>query len=155
VNYTLNSAHAAYWSNTNRGFAFTAGTGIYDGTNVTEIAAYQNTLASGLVIFVNSDVTIAIGNSTSSLGFFLVQRTSSTAIAAYQDTTSLAGFGAVNSTALVNLPFFVGGRNDSGALAVPSSDQICMTSYGGSLTGTEETNYRARLRTYLTAVGVP
>jgi hypothetical protein len=56
---------------------------------------------------------------------------------------------------MINLPIYVLGRNNEGVIAGASTDQIAAVSYGGMLTSTQATAFYNRLRTYLSALGVP
>lgn len=61
---------------------------------------------------------------------------------------------AANSVGVDTIPFFICARN-IGAIDNPSQHQIAATHFGGGLTDTDVTNIYNRLRTYMTAVGVP
>lgn len=157
VQYVLNSAHAAIWDNTSRGAVTSIETGIYDGTNIADLfvltAAFGPT---GSATRLNNSGAAGIGGSNvTSQGFVVTQRSNASTLELFFNGSSVGASGAQASSALVSLPFFVGGRNDSGVFSTGSTDQISAVSYGAALTSGQASNYYTRLRTYMTSVGVP
>jgi len=61
---------------------------------------------------------------------------------------------STTSQAVINFNFITLGVRKSGTTA-GSAYQCAMASIGSSLNGTDATNFYNRLRTYMTAVGVP
>ena len=90
VNYTLNSAHIALWDNTNRGVVTSTQIGHYDGVNVADLHVYLNLGVTGCAIRMN-DATLLTATNTSSLGLFLGQRISSSAVEVYYNGSALSG----------------------------------------------------------------
>jgi hypothetical protein len=86
-------------------------------------------------------------------GFFLGNRDSSTGRQGYQNGSALGAYGSVSSVAVPNFAFAALG--DTAGEGGFSSQQIAMASAGGSMNSTEQGNFYSRLRTYMTAVGVP
>lgn len=134
VNYTLNAAHVSVWSLTS------AQSGQYTGnagqTNI--FTAYPD---GNTYIRINNNAGGAGPNSNGS-GFFLGVRTSASAVTGYR-----------NGGVIIN--------TGDGTLALDTGTwslldrQIAATSLGGTMSGADSTNYYNRLRTYMTAVGVP
>jgi len=155
IAWTLNAAHIAVWDNTNRAEALVIATGAYDSTlgdggTYSDLAPYYS---GGLRFRINGTTAPIITNSTSQ-GFFIGQRNDSSTIEGFYNGVS-RGTGATSSTNMVNLPIYICARDDDATPAFFSTDQISMTSYGGKFTSTEALAYYNRLRTYMTAVGVP
>ena len=128
VNFTLNSSHVALWDNTSRAAATTIATGVYDGTIVTDLFPYQAVFAAtglGFRIHGSGFDSTDFANSTSQ-GFFIGQRINSTTNQGYYNGTSL-GTGSGTSNYLVNLPFFVCGRNDNGSLSTATTDRLTLS----------------------------
>lgn len=155
VNYSANSAHIGIWDNTSRGVDGTIAFGFYDGgSNLTDFYPYYWGGTNGPLVRFNFVAGVNIASS-SSQGFVLNQQISSTTEEMYYNGSSLGTGGSSAAIVAGNLPFFVGGRNDNGTMAGGTTDQISMVSFGGKLTSTQAANYYTRLRTYMTAVGVP
>lgn len=150
VNWTLNSAHLSAWSNTSRANAAVVATGVYNGTVVSDLMPWYG---GGIVTRVNGGGLVGLTNDTS-LGFFVGQRTTGSVTGGYRNGV-LCGASGDTANSIANLPFFICGRNDTGSFSSAMADQIGSVSYGAGFTATENTNYYNRLRTYMTAVGVP
>jgi hypothetical protein len=149
VQWTLNSAHIAAWDNTSRVNEATVISGCFDGSAVSDLMPWYG---GGVVTRINGGGLAGLSNS-SSQGFFVGQRESSSVVSGYRNGAFCASFGDA-SNHVVSLPMFICGRNDSGGFSSAMSDQVCMVSYGAAFTSTEMTKYYNRLRTYMTAVGV-
>lgn len=93
---------------------------------------------------------------TNTQGHFVASRTTGLNQDAYRNGSSI---GSDNDPAsnLFNLNFHTLGENDDNTPNVNSNSgkQIAMASIGSGLTSTDVTNFYNRLRTYMTAVGVP
>jgi hypothetical protein len=153
VTYTLNSAHMAVWDNTNRAAATEAQTGCNDGVGLCDLLSYTGVFGPvGLGFRLNGGgAALTSGQSN---GFFIAQRTASNALEGFLNGTS-TGTGTAASASPPTVAFYVCARNDNGTPVIPTNDQVSATSYGGSLTSTQAANYYTRMRTYMTAVGVP
>jgi hypothetical protein len=154
VKWTTAAAHMAAWDNTNRAAAATAITGAgNDIDSVTDLMPFHT---SGVVTRINSAPSgfPSASNSTSQ-GFFIGQRNDATQIENFYNGVSL-GTAANGGTTVVSVPFYICARNDnSGDGSGFMTDQVSMVSYGGKFSSTETLAYYNRLRTYMTAVGVP
>lgn len=143
-NYAQNSAHLSSWNLTN---------------SVTTSVEINAGLGENIV-FVGGSVYARINDNPETGGFavsdprghMLGNRSSSTARQLYQNasTTLIGGvtatYGSEPSQALIN------GTLD---MLTTGDHTLAMASIGGSLNSTQVTNFYNRLRTYMTAVGVP
>jgi hypothetical protein len=149
VQWTLDSAHIAAWDNTSRANAAIVISGAYDGSAVSDLMPWYG---GGIVTRINGGGLAGLTNGTSQ-GFFVGQRPGSNIVSGYYNGTLCGSFGDT-SNHIINLPLYICGRNDS-SFSSGMADQVSMVSYGASFTGAQITNYYNRLRTYMTAVGVP
>ncbi len=156
-NYTQNSSHQSAWSvgdaaNALGGNSLTGWVGVN----------YQT-----LEVWNNSDNTVygrinqagggAAGVGTSHVGHWLMNRSGATATQVYKNASSLASPNDA-STTLDSLSAYILCHNNSSSPGVGTwgnTQQTAMASFGGSLSSTDTTNFYNRLRTYMTAVGVP
>jgi hypothetical protein len=108
--------------------------------------------ASAFAYGVNSSAA-ATSTISSSTGFFHINRSGSTAQQAYQDGSSVSS-DATSSVAVTNgdWAFLAGATGLSNLLA---GGEVSCGGFGQSLNATEAGNLYTRLRTYMTAVGVP
>lgn len=152
--YVLNNAHMGVWDNTSRGDATTAQTGAYDGSGLCDLLTYTSVFGPlGLTFRLNGGG--ATLTSSPSSGFFIAQRATATALEGFRNGTSVGTAAASASISVPNCSFFICSRSDNGTSVIPSTDQIAAVSYGASFTSTQAANYYTRMRTYMTAVGVP
>jgi hypothetical protein len=135
--YTLNTAHVGIWSLTS---AQSGNYTILSGqTNI--FAAYPD----GNAYFRINNNGGGAGANTDGAGFILAVRTAASGAGAMM--------GYRNGTTILN--------TIDGTLALDSSQivvndrEIAATTIGGTMNTTEATSYYNRLRTYMTAVGVP
>jgi hypothetical protein len=137
VQFTMNTAHASVWSLTSaQNSSYTAFSGH---TNL--FAAYVD----GNTYFRINNNAGGAGANTDGSGFFLAVRTAASgagAIMGYRNGVNIANT-ADGAATLDAAAWLVNDR------------QISSTSVGGTMNGTDSTNYYNRLRTYMTAVGVP
>lgn len=94
---------------------------------------------------------------TDSRGHFIANRSASGATQLYKNASSILT-GTTGTLAPRTEPFYSLANNYSGSgtdTAHGYSQQVAMVSGGGSLDATQATNFYNRLRTYMTAVGVP
>jgi hypothetical protein len=144
-NYTQNSAHLAAWCNTNaqsnETIASYGSIGAGAGENI-----YPRYTDDNAYTRVNDNPDSSGLTNTNALGDYLGNRDSSTTRQSYKNGASLGSLGTVNSQAPVN---------DTFRFATSGTQQCSAFHCGGSLTGTEVTNLYNRIRTYMTAVGVP
>lgn len=152
VNWTVSSAHIAAWDNTDRAQGPDVVTGVQDDLSVSDLMPFNG---SGIVARINNGLSSygTPANSTSR-GFFIGQRNDGSETESFYNGVSRGLTSDVRNT-VVDLPFYVCTRNENGDASSYTADQISMISYGGKFIGTETLTYYNRLRTYMTAVGVP
>lgn len=146
-NFTLNSNHLGVWC---YGSPTTGGSPIGSGDGATQdrIASY-----SGSWIYFTNDAggyAGAIG-----AGWAVATRTASNARAMYLNGSASGSDALASDASNVSQPQWIGAVNGSGFIYDPCSVQISAASIGGGLNSTNNTNLYDRLRTYMTAVGVP
>jgi hypothetical protein len=153
VQYILNSAHIGIWDNTDRAAATEDQTGASDPVSLADMLVYTAVFGPvGLAFRLNGGG--AALTSSPSNGFFIGQRTGASAVEGFRNGASV-GTGSTASTTVPTTAFWVLTMNNNGALANSTADEIAAVSYGGSLTSTQIANFYTRMRTYMTAVGVP
>ena len=96
----------------------------------------------------------AVANTHGIPGHYLRNRSTSSAVQGYRNAFNELNNNATTSAAVNNFNFYTLGQNSNGT-AGGNAEQTAMASIGSSLNGTEATNFYNRLRTYMTAVGVP
>jgi hypothetical protein len=153
INYTRNAAHIAAWDNTSRASAPVMITGVDDGFGViTNLLPFSS---NGIVASINGAGGQSDPTSTSQ-GFFIGQRNDGGETEYFYNGVSKGTTASAFSYPVVSQPFYVCASNTSTGDPVSfMTDQISMVSYGGKFTSTETLAYYNRLRTYMTAVGVP
>lgn len=143
-NYTQNSAHYSSWVVISNNGVWELGTE----ANTALIASFSGNIHMRIN---DSTTSGAIAASTGGTGHYIASRTSSTVRTGYVNGASIGSAGSATSAAPANANFlslFVAGQSGT-------SDQVAATSIGGALTGTDASNFYNRMRTYMTAVGVP
>ncbi len=151
--FVQNSAHLSAWSVTDLG---TQSTGIIGYSVSGNEAAILPRYDDGNGYFrTNSSNSTGGGATSSSAGFFMGNRSSSSAVQAYRNGSSVMSHTSGDtSVAVQNTTVSVCGINING-ITQASNHQIASASGGSSMNSTEASNYYTRLRTYMTAVGVP
>lgn len=142
-NYTQDSACIGVWvfssGNIGNGYRIYAGAPAH-------IQLYND---GGVNIRVNDDPASSGFNiGTPNSGFYLGNRSSSTARQGYFNNVSIGTYGSQASGAPANLTFSTGSQS-------PGDEYLASYVIGGSLNSTLAGNLYTRLRTYMTAVGVP
>lgn len=149
VNLTLNVAHASAWSTTNT--AATGGGSWYGMNNLN----FYNTFTDGnLYSRLGENASGGTPNS-SRTGHWIMNRTGASAMQIYQNG---ANFSSPNTTAssYLNGDTFALCNSGNGSTATHGTpNQIAEMSYGGGFSSGDATKFYNRLRTYMTAVGVP
>lgn len=153
VKYIRDSASVSGWCVTNRAASPICLTGAMDGTALSDLFTYLVAGNTGLFVRINSGGSVTLTNS-GSRGFFTVNRSGAASCQGYYNGASL-GTSADASSGVPNVNFWACTGNLNNTLNGPSTDQIAAVAYGGSLTAGDAANLYARLRTYMTAVGVP
>lgn len=88
---------------------------------------------------------------TTTLGYFNTTRTASNLSKVYRNGTTLTTK-TTASNGTVNLPMYIGARNDSGLVNGYDTKQCAFSSIGDSLSDTEASNLYTRVQTYQTAL---
>ncbi len=150
-NHIQNSAHISSWGLLNVSEVFL----ICGALSTTPVLTGNKPDQSGSAFFyansTNSNATVAVSDS---VGQYISNRTSSSQVIGYKNATAVVTDSSSTSGAPPNLNIYSAALNNNGVAEV-SSNQIAAFSIGSSLSGTDVTNFYGRLRTYLTAVGVP
>lgn len=156
--FVTNSGHASGWSNTNTtsgsgGGCIFGSTTASDGNNQTSIVPQY---FDGNAYFRVNDSTPSGGSLiANSTGHFLVNRDSISTTQGYVNGSLFFSPNAASGT-LANLNDVMLAINDN-ILGVNFGGgyQLTMHSIGGNLSGAQVSSFYNRLRTYMTAVGVP
>jgi hypothetical protein len=153
VQFAQNAAHASTWivadfdGNTGSGgYVF----GCADGSGETDMI-YR--LGSGF--FRCNDASSGISYTTNSHGNWIIVRDSSTTTKVYGPTGTLFQSPSINSAALTTHPASILAVHSNGGISNGYGGQVAMQSFGGLFSSTDAGNFYSRLRTYMTAVGVP
>jgi len=150
--FVQNSAHVSAWSvsNTAPGFGNGSIIGVEQGNgtfivprNTSAFAIYSINGTGGV------SATVATRD-----GFFLGNRDTSTSLQGYRNGSSI-GTATTASAVVTNGNIYTLSVNHVGSSPGGSACQAAMASIGGNLSATDNTNFYNRLRTYMTAVGVP
>jgi hypothetical protein len=148
--FTQNSAHLSGWSVTDLG---SGAQGIIGNASGASTSVLYPVNAGNTLYRINHTSQLSAAN-TSSAGFFLGNRSDANSIQGYKNGASVGTTTSATSAALLNDNMgVVGNRVDFNNFG--SKYQTAAASIGSSLTATEATNFYNRLRTYMTAMGVP
>jgi hypothetical protein len=151
--YVQNSAHISAWSVTDVGTNGNPMIGAFDSGANRESDIYPKFTDNNCYMRVNAGGGLGgVANATPT-GHYLVERSSSVVMNGYKNASSIL-FNSSASQPPANLNQYTIGSNQSGT-AKGSPHQLAMASAGASLSSTEVTNFYNRLRTFMTAVGVP
>ena len=152
--YTLNTCHVSAWSATNNTQSGSNNflCGCDDNANNTRIG---NQTSSGITGDTN-DSTGGHGFAGTLQGHWLVNRTGASLEDIYQNASVFASPNGTAGTLPSSKNVGICADNTFGSGPTFSTAQtVAMCGWGASLTGTQVTNFYNRLRTYMTAVGVP
>lgn len=144
TNFVQNSGCAFGWSNT----AGVDGGGLLGQSSVS-IAIVPEYTDSNCYWGINTPANESTGGLGDGTGLWLANRSGASAEQLYRNGSSVAT-GTVTSQAVQNQNLFALRVAD-----IYSARQCCCLGVGGSLNATEQGNLYNRLRTYMTAVGVP
>jgi hypothetical protein len=150
-NFTQNSAHIAVWNLTNSTSDRTIAGNGQSSAGLTHFYI-KHTSDNNLYTRINDNGFaggVAIGDCR---GFLMGNRSSSTAIEHYQNGAALGGGVTQASASPLNADIILLGGNEDSSDTV---HHIAAFSLGASMNATMQLNYYNRLRTYMTAVGVP
>lgn len=144
-NWTLNSAHMSVWQ-------------VTVGANQSDIGTSGDIImpnfSGNTFMWLDAGTgggAIAADPSNNGIGHYISSRTSSTNRDGYKNGASLGNANSSTTTALSNSNVLLLGATANSFTA----GQVAESSMGGALTSTDATNFYNRLRTYMTAVGVP
>ncbi len=153
ITYTQTAAHYSLWDNTNRAANFNVEMGAKDAGWGADASIYY--AAFGYGVFRLNANSFPTATNTSSNGHFIVSRDTDTTFQVYQNSNSIGSATGTDNNPASNFTVFVGGRNDNGVFSAGTTDQFSMCSFGGTLSANDSLNFYNRMRTYMTAVGVP
>jgi len=147
--YALNSAHLSCWDLTAQNSGQTVA-GAYDGANISYLTVHDG----GTADFAANSATSSIYSPATSgtPGFVLGSRTDLNTIAIYKNNSMLGSNSAKPSSAIPNLPIYIGGRNNSGAFGNGITDQIASFSAGAGLTSADALALYNAQHAYMQAV---
>ena len=145
------AAHMSVWPINNTGGNPFLGSQSSGSTNNTQMFKYTGD--NNLYIRINSDNSLANSGNVNIAGHILGNRVDSGDWTSYRNGTSVSGAASPGASP-PNLNFYELGCNVNGT-AAGSGNQFTMMSWGTKLSATDATNFYNRLRTYMTAVGVP
>jgi hypothetical protein len=146
--FTLNSAHLSMWS-------LTAGVVSSDGVGVNDNSVIDPHYVTGDVLLASVNChfgSMSVPNSDGT-GFYIANRSGATAQQLYKNGASVASNSTVTTT-LANRNMLTVGNNNAGAGYGWGGQEAAVT-IGSSLSSTDASSLYNRLRTYMTAVGVP
>jgi hypothetical protein len=149
--FTQNSAHISAWSVIDIGTTSIPFMGGSSGSWQAQLHAKFTD--NNAYISINGPNAPSYANATRP-GHYLANRSNSSSVQGYKNGVSQTSSSSNTSVALPNIVLVVCGSNNSGAVFT-TVDQAAMASIGSSLSSTDVTNFYNRLRTYMTAVGVP
>lgn len=155
INYTTNSAHLSAWcvgnvASVNGGCL----AGNQDGAKQTDM--FDTFTDGNIYVRTNSDGAAPnLGPPATRAGHWIGNTNAANTEQVYQNG-SLFGTPIGDTTAgPINFKFFALCRSESNIAKFGAPNQVAMVSMGGSLNATDALNFYSRLRTYMTAVGVP
>ncbi len=153
-NFSTNNAHGSVWSNSSGQTAGVAnGSGGGGGTGSVDI--FTRTASNQSLYYMNSMSTHVTAANTDGSGLYVANMDSGTTLTGWKNGV-LQGTQSTSAVATWGGTLFILASNAyPGTGAAGTGAQISAASWGGSLTPTDEANFYARLRTYMTAVGVP
>jgi hypothetical protein len=158
VQANVDSMSISAWCVTNRAANAQPACGVFDGgSNAWQLYQFISVLpgSPGVGGFMGEGSGIEMGNSQSN-GFATFQRTSSTTEEAYFNGVALTPASQTRTAAVFpNFNMFLLGRDNAGTFDSGNADQYAAFAFGAKLSATDAANFYNRIRTYMTAVGVP
>lgn len=112
-----------------------------------------NSKASGATQHYLNSSSSGAGTVSTSAGFTLINRTSSSNIATYKNGTFIVN-DAISSTGLATNNIFIMASNQDGSAGVYSTRTLSLWSIGKTLTGTQITNLSSRVNALMTSLGI-
>ena len=141
---TLNNVHISVYSRTNT-TTQSADISSYDGINLTSIYPF---LANAIYTMAQQTIVSAVTPFVNSLGLFIANRTNSTQLFTFKNTTKYTS--AFNSLAKSNQNFIL--SRASATTGNFSDRQLAFASIGDGLTDTEAANLNSRVTTFQTTL---
>ncbi len=160
--YTRNSAHVSLWNLSSTLLTSPPAT-ILSVTESSAIGSASGSTSSYIRPKYSNDTYFPLnvvnnaGQSISSpgpTGHFIGVRSDSVTLAGYRNGSALYSNGSQPSVAVLNQNFYALAINNGGT-ALGCGLQVPMVSIGSEMNATQAANFYDRLRTYMTAVGVP
>jgi hypothetical protein len=155
--FGANAGHISAWSNTDTTSSVTGGCiiGSSRGNGGSGLVEIFPLFFSGNAFWNCNGSGIALAE-THSLGHYIANRSDSNNEQAYLNGSNVGNNTPSPPSGLANVPIIILACNDETVgINFGSACQVTMVSIGGSLSTTDATNFYNRLRTYMTAVGVP
>jgi hypothetical protein len=148
-NISQNDGHASLYSRSNitNTVGIDLGVGYTGPNDAFYLSAYYNYLTGGAISNINGSSFSTVGSNTTSLGFFLSQRTTSTVTDIYQNNSLVQNrISSSNtpSTNTINL-----GRNTTGEY---SNRELAFASFGASFTTTQRGNLYTAVQAFQTTL---
>jgi len=141
---TLNNVHISVYSRTNT-TTQSADISSYDGTNSTAIYPY---ISNNLYTMAHQTIISAVTPFVNSLGLFIANRTNSTQLFTFKNTTKYTS--AFNSSSKSNQNFIL--SRASATIGNYSNRQLAFSSIGDGLTDTEAANFYTAVQSFQTAL---
>jgi hypothetical protein len=156
LNYSENSAHFSAWS-LSSGQRDEAILGNSDNIAFTKILSPKQNDGK-FYARIHSTSYDGVANAASTVGHYIGSRTTNANIDGYRNASNIysnhSGTQVAVAGGLINFNYYTLGFNNGGT-AVGGTYQTAMLSIGGGLSSADVTAFYNRLRTYMTAVGVP
>ena len=159
-NFVVLANHTAVWKLDNS-TSDNPSIGSHDGTNLNFIIIRKNGGGSqpNWTFFCADQISSQclfgpLLGGTNSIGQWLESRISGGSSPIYFNGATIGGLAGTNASSIPNFNMYTLAVNAFGT-ATGAAGQLAMAGFGGTLNATEITNYYNRLRTYMTAVGVP
>jgi hypothetical protein len=147
---SLNSGHVSIWDATDTGQSPQGMMGAFNANGSIELISKFTDNNSYFLVNGNTFTTVA---SASAQGHFIANRSGASASQGYKNGSSIVT-NTDSSTGLPGVTVVTLGMNSNNTIH-GSNVQAAMASIGSSLSSTDASNFYTRLRTYMTAVGVP
>ena len=155
--YVNNSAHLSAWLpvNTAPGYSDNMVMGALSSSTGSKIIP-RNTSAQAVLQINQAGSNQVVASLADQVGHYLANRSDANNIQGYRNAVSLGTSAASPSGGLCNgsIPV-LSGLFTAGPAFAGNPSQVAAASIGSSLSSTDATNFYNRLRTYMTAVGVP
>jgi hypothetical protein len=148
--FVLNSGHISIWDASDTGQSPQGMMGAFNSSGTVELISKFTDNNSYFLVNGNSYTTVA---SSTAQGHYVANRSGASATQGYKNGSNVVS-GTTTSTGLPGVTVTTLAMNSNGTIG-GSNVQMAMASIGSSLSSTDATNFYNRLRTFMTAVGVP